>query len=92
MIDHGKFKLTWEDHGREPQCPPNPAYPDGIDVDASFGKTSCIARLPYPAKRCGLYVVECEICGIRVGITTAGRPDDPRSVKVPCNLMTGTVQ
>jgi hypothetical protein len=24
--------ITWHDARREPQCPPNPAYPDGIDI------------------------------------------------------------
>lgn len=79
------FKIEWIDSGREPQCAPNPKFSNGIDVDCSnFAAATCTASLPYPAKRCGLYVVQCEACGYRVAITTAGRPDDPRSVKVPC--------
>ena len=79
--------VEWIDHGREPKCKPNPAYPDGVDLDASEGaKATCIADLPYPAKRCGLYVVRCQVCGFSVGVTTAGRPDDPKSVKMPCDL------
>jgi len=79
------FKVEWIDSGREPRCTPNPAYPDGIDVDASFGASaSCMKTLPYPAKRCGIYIVECEVCGVRIGITTAGRMDDPRSLKIAC--------
>jgi hypothetical protein len=79
------FKIEWDDHEREPQCAPNPAYPNGIDLDGSHGAlATCVAALPYPARRCGLYLVECETCGIRIAITTAGRPDDPRSVKIAC--------
>lgn len=79
------FEIEWVDDMREPQCAPNPAYPNGIDADCSLGaEAACTAVLPYPAKRCGLYIVECKTCGLRVGITTAGRPDDPRSVKLGC--------
>lgn len=80
------FKIEWIDHGREPQCAPDPAYPFGKDIDAGV-KVACKAVLPYPAKRCGLYIVECETCGTRVAITTAGRPDDPRSVAIPCEII-----
>ena len=78
------LSVEWKDSGREPQCAPNPAYPVGIDVDLSEGAESCSVALPYPAQRCGVYIVECDKCGKRVGVTTAGRPDDPRSVKVGC--------
>lgn len=65
--------------------PPNPAFPEGMDVDLSQGSAAtCSTNLPYPAKRCGFYVVTCEMCGLRVVVTTAGRPDDPRSLKVAC--------
>jgi hypothetical protein len=80
-----QWTITWHDSGREPQVAPNPAYPAGKDVDVSFGGgPRCTTALPYPAKRCGAYVVECLICGFRGAITTAGRPDDPRSVTVGC--------
>lgn len=78
------MKIEWIDREREPQCAPNPKHPNGIDVDMSGGGPSCYTELPYPAKRCGVYVVECEKCGLRVGITTAGRADDPRSAKLGC--------
>ncbi len=61
-------EIEWIDGGREPQCAPNPAHPNGIDVDAAEGRHGC------------------KICGYRIAITTAGRPDDPRSVKIPCQL------
>jgi hypothetical protein len=87
------FKIDWHDSGREPQCAPDPAYPNGIDIDASEGAaTRCKSTLPYPAKRCGYFMVECRCCGIRVTITTAGRPDDPRSITLPCQIHGATIQ
>jgi hypothetical protein len=80
-----QFSVEWIDRGREPQCAPDPAYPAGKDLDISWdGAPSCVAQLPYPAKRCGLYVVECKKCGASVACTTAGRADDPRSLRMPC--------
>ena len=79
------IKVTWVDRGREPQVAPNPDYPDGMAVDVSGGaKRACLVDLPYPARRCGYYIVKCDDCGCTVAITTAGRPDDPRSVVLPC--------
>lgn len=79
------MKVEWMDSGREPQCMPDPNYPDGKDLDAAFGaEKTCKVALPYPARRCGVYVLNCERCGLRVGVTTAGRPDDPRSVTLAC--------
>lgn len=80
-------EVTWLDRGREPQCEPNPAFPLGIDLDCSGGaETSCKVSLPYPAKRCGVYFVKCLDCKRTVACTTAGRPDDPRSMKMPCDV------
>lgn len=82
-----KHTISWLDSGREPKCPPNPEYPDGIDLDMSNRAetmNACRVELPYPARRCGVYIVKCETCGLAVGITTAGRPDDPRSVVLAC--------
>jgi hypothetical protein len=78
-------KITWIDSGREPQCDADPRYPDGKDIPLlSRSQESCRVELPYPAKRCGVYIVDCETCGLRYAITTAGRPDDPRSVMMAC--------
>lgn len=88
------LKVEWIDRKREPKCPPNPAYPNGIDVEIGDRRSddpTCYTALPYPAKRCGVYVVRCSICGASAGITTAGRPDDPKSVLLPCK-MKGTKQ
>lgn len=79
------FNVKWIDSGKEPKCAPNPNYPYGKDIDATNGaKHTCSTKLPYPAKRCGVYIVECKRCGYRIALTTAGRPDDPRSVTVAC--------
>lgn len=81
------MKVTWLDEGRVPQHPPDPAYPNGIDVDCSGGaKETCTQLLPYPAERCGQYFVVCENCGCTIIITATGRQDDPRSVKVACKI------
>lgn len=83
-----QFSIIWRDAGKEPQCAPNPDYPKGKDVDVSWGaKQTCKADLPYPARRIGAYVLKCRICGYTAGCTTAGRPDDPRSITVPCNAV-----
>lgn len=77
--------VTWNDHGRESRYSPDPRYPDGFDVDASNGaEPVCFVSLPYPARRCGSYIVSCRRCGVIVAVTTAGRPDDPRSVTLAC--------
>ncbi len=81
-----EMKIEWHDGGREPRCKPNPKYPNGIDLDNTEGAAvTCKVALPYPAKRCGVYIVECSTCGLRVGVTAAGRPDDPRSIKLACH-------
>lgn len=78
-------RVRWIDRGREPRVAPNPAYPDGIDIDMADGaKEACFVSLPYPARRCGLYILKCDTCGLTAAITTAGRPDDPRSAKLAC--------
>jgi hypothetical protein len=85
------FRIDWIDSGREPQLPANPAFPDGVDVDLSErATTTCVVDLPYPAKRCGAYRIQCDQCGTGVMVTTAGRADDPRAVRIACR--TGGLQ
>ena len=74
------------DSGREPQCKPDPKYPDGVLVNLSThaAQKTCCFNLPYPAPRCGSYVVNCKKCGYRAAITVAGRSDDPNAVIMPC--------
>lgn len=78
------LRFEWFDSGRSPKVKPNPKFPKGVDIDASVGLKSCRTDLPYPAKRIGHYFVKCDVCGTTAVVTTAGRPDDPRSVTLPC--------
>lgn len=79
------FKIVWIDRGFWPTQKPNPAYPDGIDHDMAGASTpACEVALPYPAKRIGWFLVDCTLCSFNVMISTAGRPDDPRSLRAPC--------
>lgn len=79
------LSVEFIDSGRLPVCAPDPVYPDGCDVDASAGATkTCTAVLYYPAPRCGVYIVSCSTCGLKTGLTVAGRPDDVRTVKLAC--------
>lgn len=82
--------VTWLDLNREPQVAPNPDFPKGKDIVLAHpGRARCKVELPYPAKRCGIYMVRCFTCGLVVGVTTAGRPDDPRSVTLECKSQSG---
>jgi hypothetical protein len=85
-VTAAKIHIHWIDRGRDPTQPPNPAYPDGIDIDLTGGNSgkSCRTALPYPAKRVGYYVATCARCKFKAIVTTAGRPDDPRSIRLPC--------
>lgn len=82
-----QFVVVWHDGGQEPRNPPNPAYPNGIDLDLSQGRADCCTvELPYPARRIGQYRVTCKTCGLVVSCTTAGRLDDPRSLTLTCEM------
>lgn len=77
--------VAFNDSGREPTQKPNPAYPEGMDVNlAEPGAKSCTRNLPYPAPRCGTYSIICRTCGYSAIITVAGRRDDPRTIMLPC--------
>lgn len=82
-----RLNVKWIDGHRIARLRPNPNYPMGIDVDTSAGAVkTCTTSLPYPAERCGFYQIKCERCGLTALISTAGRLDDPRSVRVACKL------
>lgn len=87
-------KVKWIDAGREPQCAPDPAYPNGKDVVMTYGPSAfarCKVMLSYPARRCGMYEIECTRCGVSAAVTTAGRPDDPRSIEIACRPLSASV-
>jgi hypothetical protein len=83
-MQESQFNVEWIDRGIEPVYPADQSYPEGIDIDASAGRESCVTNLPYPAQRIGYYEVTCNRCGGKSRVTTAGRPDDPRSITVAC--------
>jgi hypothetical protein len=79
--------VTWIDRGRPPRCPANPEFPDGCDVKLTSAKSkSCTVKVPYPTghKNVGSWWITCQLCGLNVLVTAASRPDDPRSVTMPC--------
>ena len=79
------FDIAWIDGGRTAQNPPDPAYPNGIELDISRdAKVACLVELTYPAPRVGQYSIMCRDCGFHALVTAAGRADDPKSIKVPC--------
>jgi hypothetical protein len=83
------LKVSWIDRGFEPTQKPDPNFPNGIDLDLTKGEPTCRTTLPYPAKRCGYFLIDCTLCGLQVLVTTAGRPDDPRSVRLECKKRKG---
>jgi hypothetical protein len=92
-IDVKQFQVEFVPSGRgKAQCASDPNYPHGIQVDCSDGAVAtCTVALPYPAKECGHYRVECRLCHFSVALTAAGRADDPTEVKMPCQLTTTAV-
>lgn len=79
-----EFKASGRGKAR---CEANPDYPDGVHLDMAQEKSGCDVELPYPAPECGYFLVKCETCGSNAAITAAGRPDDPRTAKLPCRPM-----
>lgn len=83
-----KITVEFVSHNRKAQMPPNPKYLGGIDIDLRNGANQgCETPLPYPAECCGILLVHCSTCGSNAAITTAGRADDPRSVKLACQVL-----
>lgn len=72
------------------QCPPDPNHPNGIDVDIASHSAwqVCDVTLPYPAPERGYWRIDCRLCQLAVAIIAAGRPDDPRSARIPCRITT----
>ena len=84
------FTVEWLDSGHEAQCPPNPAFPEGVDliVDAEAPR-HCVAMLTCPAPRCGVWEITCGTCRKIVIVTAAGRVDDPRAIAIACERTKG---
>jgi len=82
------ISVRWFKRGGKARCPANPAYPDGVVVDMTEGQArQCPVPLPYPAKEVGTWYVTCNTCGVKAAVTAAGRADDPREVRLPCNTV-----
>jgi hypothetical protein len=78
------LRVEFLDRRTLPQCAPNPAYPDGVDVNLSDGrKPACRVDLPKVAT-VGLFRVTCRRCGQSAVVTAAGRAEDPRSFTIAC--------
>jgi hypothetical protein len=84
------MKIKWISRYRKAQCKPDPAFPKGKDIDTGM-RPACRVDLPYPAQCVGMHYVECEECGTNCLITAAGRPDDPKSLMLPCEGKGGIV-
>lgn len=89
----GRLSVAWRKRARvengvartTPGVAPDPAFPEGVDIDLSEGHPrTCAARLPHYAGLLGMYEVRCMVCDLSVAITSAGRADDPRLIRVPC--------
>jgi hypothetical protein len=66
---------------------PDPDYPDGKALDIARGRLpACSLDLPYPAQGHGMWEIFCALCGLKIGVTASGRPDDPRSVRFACRV------
>lgn len=76
--------VKFVDGGRTAQNPSDPLYPNGMAIDMSQGRKSCVTTVPYPSPRIGYLLITCAICGLRTLVTVAGRADDPHSVTVAC--------
>lgn len=82
-----RHSIAWTWRSREPaKCPPDPDFPYGKAADFSFGARSCTVDLPYPAPGVGTWIIVCGLCGYSVGVTAAGRADDPTKITFPCDV------
>lgn len=86
VMDHHVVHFEASGRGKA-RCAPDPNYPRGIAIDSTRpGEASCLVGIPYPSPECGMVHIDCYLCRQTLSLTVAGRPDDPVSVKMPCNL------
>ena len=80
-----RFWARWVDQERVSTYPADPAYPHGAAIDVALDAAhACRLALPSPTVGCGLWVIKCRRCHYALCVGTAGRPDDPCSVRIPC--------
>jgi hypothetical protein len=82
----GQIEVSWLSRHRKTQVAPDPNHPNGKDIDGGQ-RPACKVELPYPAECVGLYYAECLDCKANMLITVAGRPDDPKTVMLPCRQL-----
>lgn len=86
-VVESRFLVDWSDAHRVSTFPADPAFPSGCSIDVALdAPRACRVELPYPASRCGMWVVTCQQCDYAIALATTGRSDDPRSVRVPCRV------
>jgi hypothetical protein len=83
---HGlSHSIEWWDYDVDSVDPADSAHQLGRSLDYSNGQVPhCVFIVPWPAARCGHYVIKCYRCGGAYAVQTNGRLDDPVSVKVGC--------
>lgn len=70
-------KIVFVRSGRgQAQCEADPRFPVGIEADGRTGPgPSCLIEFPYPAKECGHWRTQCDVCGYSLAVTAAGRAE-----------------
>lgn len=66
------------------KCKSDKNYPDGKIINISTEEDIHRISIPYPAPECGVWILKCETCDFSVGVTAAGRPDDPKQINFKC--------
>lgn len=85
-LAEGSLTAFFVGEGRMPKCAPNPDFPNGTPCDMAPGGIGCTIELQHPTPCCGVWIINCDICGYSVGVTAAGRPDDPSTIRIACQL------
>lgn len=77
--------VTFHPNGQgKAKCPSDENFPNGKLIQISTNKNAHKITLPYPASECGIWILKCEACNFAVGVTAAGRKDDPNQVNFMC--------
>lgn len=79
-----QFTIKYIDRGRPPRVKPDPRFKNGKHLD-SGERPACKVELPYMTqKNVGYWFVVCTKCKTNALITMASRPDDPKTLMLPC--------
>jgi hypothetical protein len=89
----GAFSISWSARTRVengvartgPAHPATPGFENGTDLDLARDAASwCTASCPPWPGKLGMLHLRCQHCDVTVDLTTAGRADDPKLVRLPC--------